>query len=74
MTLMHEVRAYRLALRIETENDLDCFAPVRAFVVRVEEPDIGDAVAIVICRHLRTVGRLIFKWWNGHVPSCFLTA
>jgi len=47
---MHHAGALRLARWIEAEDDRHDFAPVCALFVRVEQPKVGDEMALVIAR------------------------
>jgi hypothetical protein len=47
---MNDPRAFRLAVRIETEDDPDCLAPISAFLFGVQQSQIGWEMALVIGR------------------------
>ena len=50
MTVMNHAGAFGLAIGIQAEDDLDRLPPVSAFLVRVQQSQIGCEMALVIGR------------------------
>lgn len=66
MGVMDAPRAVRFAVGIETKENMDGFAPVRAIRRCVEQAKIERHVLAIICRERRTLWRLIQKVCLGH--------
>ena len=66
MTVMDHAGAFRFAIWIQAEDDSDRLPPVSAFLVRVQEPQIGSEMALVIGRQLRALWRAIFEGGDRH--------
>ena len=63
---MHDAGAFRFAVWIHAEDDLDRLPPVSAFLVGVQQSQIGCEMALVIGRHLRALWRAIFESGDRH--------
>lgn len=59
MGVVDAPRAVRIAFGIETEENMDGFAPVRAVRRSVEQAQIERHVLAIICREPHTLWRLI---------------
>lgn len=66
MAIVHLFRALRLDRGVHAENFGGCLAPIGAAIVGVEQPQIVDEMAFVICGQLRYVGRAICKFIGAH--------
>ena len=63
---MHDAGAFRFAVWIHAEDDSDRLPPVSAFLVGVQQSQIGCEMALVIGRHLRALWRAIFESGDRH--------
>jgi len=66
MSVMDHAGAFRFAIWIQAEYDSDRLPPVSAFLVRVQEPQIGREMALVIGRQLRALWRAVFEGGDRH--------
>src|SRR5271165_3204477 len=66
MTVMDHAGAFRLAIWIHAEDDSDRLPPVSAFLVGVQQPQIGCEMALVIGRQLRALWRAVFEGGDRH--------
>ena len=64
MALMGAARAFRLTIWIDVQYDLRNFAPISAFGVGVEQPQIGDQVLFIVRRQRRIGRRDISDIWD----------
>src|SRR5271166_467311 len=71
VAVVDEAGALGLPIRIEAEDDLDCFFPVRALFVCVEQAQIGGEMPLVIGGQLCAVRRAIFEGGGIHVRETF---
>jgi hypothetical protein len=69
MTVMDDARAFRFAIWIQAEDDPDRLPPVSAFLVGVQQSQIGREMALVIGRQLRALWGPIFEGGNRHRPG-----
>src|SRR5580700_3797301 len=66
MTVIDDAGAFRFAIGIQAENDPDGLLPVSAFLVGVQQSQIGCEMALVIGRQLRALWRAIFEGGARH--------
>jgi hypothetical protein len=51
----------RLACWVESEDDQDHFAPIRAFLISIKQPEIGHEMPLVIGVHALGLGRAVVE-------------
>ena len=66
MTVMDHAGAFRFAIWIHAEDDSDRLPPVSAFLVGVQQSQIGCEMALVVGRQLPALWRAIFEGSDGH--------
>jgi len=69
MAVVDDAGAFRFEVRIQAEYDLDGLPPVGAFLGRVQQPEVGREMALVVRRQLRALWGPIFEGDNCHVPA-----
>jgi hypothetical protein len=72
MRVPGSARPVWLACRIDVENDSSYLAPVRPFLLRIEQTQIRHEVLFVVTREDvgfgSGVGKGWVKWWCLHAP------
>ena len=66
MTIVHELGALRMLVGIEAENDRDGLAPIRAFGLGIQQPDVARQMFLVIGTDAIKLRRTVFEGGNGH--------
>src|SRR5262249_13576161 len=66
MAVMDCTRAFRFACGVKTEENLDDLAPVSPLLRRIEQPEVGPEMPLVVSSDLRKIRRTVVKSGNGH--------
>lgn len=66
MAIVHLFRALRLDRSVHAENFGGSLAPIGPAIIGIEQPQIGDDMAFVICSKLRYVRRAICEFIGAH--------